>query len=271
MLVQKMEIETKMTQADQGARSSSWRGVWPLGVSVLLHAVVFGAYLVSWVPSPPPAALPQIELLPPAPVPPMPEEAAPSPVEAPPKPMPTFLKIASQPIPQQPLRPIVTTNDHAERAITKPPDRKPPQPPAPQAPVEETRGAAVDAATPPTSGAKNATNAVPGDPSPSTRPAGPPPDYLGLIRAQLDKVKRYPGNARAAGYEGTVMLAFVLDRSGHVSSWKISRASGIQTLDDEVETMIQRAAFPPFPTSLDQDDLHLVVPVEFSLKDWEHR
>ncbi len=250
------------------SRRASWRRSWPLPASILLHAALLGGYLLAW-PSSPPPPLPQIELLPPAPIPPMPEEAAPSPAEAPPKPLPAFPKLTPLPVPPRPLQPLVTASEKAERAIPKPPKKPPPDKPFADAPVtpvvEDNRDSAVDAAAAPASGAKNAANALIGEPSPSSRPAGPPPDYIGLIRAQLEKVKRYPADARAAGAEGTVLLTFVLERSGQVSNWKISRGSGVASLDDEAGVMIRQAVFPPFPAAIDQDRLQLIVPLEFSL------
>ncbi len=248
----------------------AWRRSWPLPASILLHAAVLGGYLLTWPASAPPPPPPQIELLPPAPIPPMPEEAAPSPAEAPPKPLPVFPKLAPLPLPQRPLQPLVTTSEKAERVIPKPP-KKPPPPDKPAADAlatprpEETRDTAIDAAAAPVSGAKSAANALLGEPSPSARPAGPPPDYIGLVRAQLEKVKRYPAAARAAGIEGTVLLAFTLERSGQVSNWRISHGSGSESLDDEAAAMIHQAVFPPFPAVVDQERLQLIVPLEFSL------
>lgn len=223
-----------------------WRDTWPLGLSVLLHLAILAACLVSWDVSspPPPPPLPEVDLLLPVPVPPMPEEAAPSPAEAPPKPVSRPAVRRSRP------PPIAITSPQGEQAISKPTE-EPPQaaPPVPAAGTEQTAGTTVD------------------DPSTNAVAAGPPPDYLGLIRSRLEKVKRYPPAARAAGAEGTVMLGFVLARSGRVVSWRIAGSSGVGELDEEAGEMIGRAGFPPFPPSLDQDELHLVIPVEFFLKD----
>ena len=215
-------------------------------------------------PTPPPP-LPQIDLLPPAPVSPMPVEAAPSPAEAVLKPLPAFPKLSPPPPVPQVLRPLVTSRDQAERMRPEPPKKEPPKlQPAQDAPVDAPSKTALEAAATPVSGAKTAANTILGEAA-DPRPAGPPPDYIGLIRARLEKVKRYPAVARAVGQEGTVLLSFMLDRSGQVVQWTIARGSGADALDREVGEMIQRATFPPFPASIDHDRLQLLVPVEFSL------
>ncbi|HXP95819.1 MAG TPA: TonB family protein [Telmatospirillum sp.] len=249
--------------------ATPWRQRWPFPLSLLLHMVVGAIFLFGITPSPPPPPLPQIDLLPPAPLPPLPEEAAPSPTKATLKPVPAFPKAVEPPPAPPPLRPIDTVHEKADAAPPKPPNKKPPAkadiPTVQPRPPDPKATPSVEAATP-VNGAKADADTVLSDHSPNTRPSGPPPDYIGLIRARLEKVKRYPAAARAAGQEGTVHLSFVLDKTGDVVSWKISRGSGCEPLDDEVGAMIQRASFPPFPASLDQDRLRLLVPVEFSLK-----
>jgi protein TonB len=256
---------TEMT-AMAPARRAPWRRYWPLAVSVLAHLGLLVGFLLTWTDSAPPPPLPQIELLPPAPVPPMPEEAAPSPAEAVLKPLPAFPKLAPPPPAPLPPKPLVTTSATTERLLPKPPKSPPPKPPAPDAPpvLDPPPSPASEAAATPVSGSKAASNTLQGDAA-APRAAGPPPDYLGLIRGRLEKAKRYPPAARAAGQEGTVRLAFTLDRGGQLINWKIVASSGVGLLDEETEALVQRASFPPFPASLDQDRLELTVPVEFSL------
>ncbi|WP_158240524.1 energy transducer TonB [Telmatospirillum siberiense] len=109
-------------------------------------------------------------------------------------------------------------------------------------------------------------------PPPSAPPAlasaagGPPADYIGQVRARIERNKRYPSAARKYGQEGTVLLAFDLDRSGQVTTWKIVRGSGYPALDGEVGEMIGRTTFPPFPESITGNRLRLQVPIEFSLQ-----
>lgn len=114
--------------------------------------------------------------------------------------------------------------------------------------------------------------AAAGAPAPSAltvqpQPAGPPPDYLALLVARLNRYKEYPRNARIRRVEGRVLLWFALDREGRVIAHRIARSSGYDILDHAVETMIQRAApLPPLPESITGPRLELVVPVDFSLR-----
>jgi periplasmic protein TonB len=83
----------------------------------------------------------------------------------------------------------------------------------------------------------------------------------------LQQYKRYPSEAQSRGEQGVVMLAFIVDRSGHVLSREIVRSSGYRELDNEVMSMIERAQpLPPFPASMPQAKLDLTVPIRFSLQ-----
>jgi periplasmic protein TonB len=83
----------------------------------------------------------------------------------------------------------------------------------------------------------------------------------------LQQYKRYPSEAQSRGEQGVVMLAFIVDRSGHVLSREIVRSSGYRELDNEVMSMIERAQpLPPFPASMPQAKLELTVPIRFSLQ-----
>jgi periplasmic protein TonB len=83
----------------------------------------------------------------------------------------------------------------------------------------------------------------------------------------LQQYKRYPSEAQSRGEQGVVMLAFTVDRSGHVLSREIVRSSGYRELDNEVMSMIDRAQpLPSFPASMSQAKLDLTVPIRFSLQ-----
>jgi len=81
----------------------------------------------------------------------------------------------------------------------------------------------------------------------------------------LQRYKRYPGQAQARGEEGIVMLAFSVDRNGHVLARRVIQSSGHSALDDEVMAMIERAQpLPSFPPSMTEAKLDLVVPIRFA-------
>jgi protein TonB len=67
--------------------------------------------------------------------------------------------------------------------------------------------------------------------------------------------------------EGTAFLYFEMDRNGKVQSFRVTRSSGHDILDREVEDMIQRATpLPPMPPEMTAARLELVVPVRFHLR-----
>ena len=89
--------------------------------------------------------------------------------------------------------------------------------------------------------------------------------WLGELRAQLQRAKRYPAAAAAEHQTGTVQLNFTVSRNGRVLSRHIVRSSGSSALDQEVLAMIERAQpLPPFPPSMPQAQTVLTVPITFS-------
>lgn len=96
---------------------------------------------------------------------------------------------------------------------------------------------------------------------------GAPADYLGQLRAWLERHKDYPRMAQRRRIEGRVMLGFVIDRQGAVLSWRIERSSGHDILDAAVVDLIVRAApLPAIPAGLALAQLDVVVPIDFGLR-----
>jgi protein TonB len=90
--------------------------------------------------------------------------------------------------------------------------------------------------------------------------------WRSLVQTKIKSAQRYPVRASARGEQGTVTVAFVLNRNGSVLSRNIVRSSGHAELDQEALAMIARAApFPPFPPSITGETLNLPVPIEFKL------
>ncbi len=123
--------------------------------------------------------------------------------------------------------------------------------------------------------AQNDAPAVPQTTTPRSQQA--PPDsrlandakvtWEGLVMAALNKVKRYPGPAKFARQQGVPWISFVIDANGRVVSSRLSRSSGIRSLDDEAASLPGRAQ--PFPKPpehmLKNGRVELSVPVEFFL------
>ena len=90
--------------------------------------------------------------------------------------------------------------------------------------------------------------------------------YFGRLLAQLNRHKQYPRAARMARKQGVVLLHFVMDAQGRVSSFEIAKTSGYKELDNEALALIQRAQpLPPLPADYPTRLLDAVVPIEFSL------
>jgi protein TonB len=93
------------------------------------------------------------------------------------------------------------------------------------------------------------------------------PSWQTLLFKQLQRFKSYPSGARARNEQGVVMLAFTVDRDGHVLSRQIVTGSGYPDLDAEVLTMLERAQpLPAFPASMTQAQQDFAVPIRFSLR-----
>jgi periplasmic protein TonB len=137
-----------------------------------------------------------------------------------------------------------------------------PEPPKPEPPREER----VATATP-------SVEVPPSLPAPPTAGAAVQPVPRTVIRwesalaSHIERFKRYPAAARAHDEQGTVTIAFTLDRAGHVMSSHVLRSSGSQALDDETLAMLQRAQpLPPPPAEIPSKDLSFVVPVRFNIR-----
>jgi periplasmic protein TonB len=93
------------------------------------------------------------------------------------------------------------------------------------------------------------------------------PSWQSLLLKHLQEFKSYPLAARRRGEQGVVLLAFIIDRNGHVTSRHIVKGSGYAELDAEVMALVERAQpMPAFPPSMTETDLSLTVPIRFSLR-----
>ena len=92
------------------------------------------------------------------------------------------------------------------------------------------------------------------------------PSWQSLLFKQLQRFKNYPSGARARNELGVVILAFTVNRDGHVLARQIVTGSGYPDLDAEVLTMVERAQpLPAFPASMTQAQQDFSVPIRFSL------
>jgi protein TonB len=115
-------------------------------------------------------------------------------------------------------------------------------------------------------------NTVESTPSP---PADLPPSvpsaaealWEGDVLAKLSSLKRYPAGARRGGQQDTVMVRFVVDRSGQPLSAEVIKSNGFALLDDEAKALIRRAApLPAPPAEVSGDAIELIAPIQFVLR-----
>lgn len=93
------------------------------------------------------------------------------------------------------------------------------------------------------------------------------PSWESLLLERLQEFKSYPLAARRRNEQGVVLLAFSIDRNGHVVSRRIVKGSGHRALDDEALALLARAQpMPAFPPSITEAQLNLTVPIRFSLR-----
>jgi protein TonB len=208
-----------------------------------------------------------------------PQSAVPAPVQA----IEVSFARFAPPLPIRPIEPIPEPKPeiaavevpNAEPIVTKHKERKPERKQRPKLEQTPLRPEIVEKPAkqlpPPDSVADLHINqaAAPADADLSAGRSnpGPRPDYLAILAAWLEKHKEYPRRARLRGQEGRVTLGFVINRSGRVLSYRIQNGSGYEILDRAVEDMIQRAQpLPPMPDDLHEQQIDVVVPVQFSLR-----
>jgi protein TonB len=90
--------------------------------------------------------------------------------------------------------------------------------------------------------------------------------WEGDVLTKLANLKRYPAAARRAGLHDTVLVRFVVDRTGQVLSAGVAGSRGFAQLDGEALALIHRASpLPPPPAEVSGDEIQLVAPIQFIL------
>jgi protein TonB len=93
------------------------------------------------------------------------------------------------------------------------------------------------------------------------------PKWMSKISAILERNKRYPQAARVQRAQGVVVLAFSIDRGGHVLKSAVKNSSGYPVLDEEALQLLQRAQpFPPAPAEVPGANISLNVPIRFDVR-----
>ncbi|GEM_PF-2810033 len=90
--------------------------------------------------------------------------------------------------------------------------------------------------------------------------------YEQIVLSSIESKKRYPRSAQKRGITGTAILSITIGDTGSLLKSELSKSSGYDVLDSEVILMAERAApFPNFPEGFKQEQISLLIPVEFQL------
>ncbi len=96
--------------------------------------------------------------------------------------------------------------------------------------------------------------------------AARPGDYPSQLLARLSQYKNYLPALRKKRQQGTVVLAFCIDRSGSVLASHVRESSDHPLLDQTaLDLLVKASPLPAMPDSTTHERLHFVLPVKFSL------
>jgi len=90
--------------------------------------------------------------------------------------------------------------------------------------------------------------------------------YFSRVMAQLSHYKTYPPELKKRKTQGVVTLKFGIRGNGEIFAASIKTSSGHGALDDAALQMLADASpLPPLPASIKKEEIHLVIPIEYSL------
>jgi TonB family protein len=82
------------------------------------------------------------------------------------------------------------------------------------------------------------------------------PSRIDLIRASIERAKKYPAFAKERGQKGVVVVEFSINAKGRPENIRVMKSSGFSLLDAEATNTIVRAA--PFPVVKGSIDVPIV-------------
>ena len=232
-------------------------------VSLVVHLLAIGGFLIRWNTSPPPDApgpaamvvelsvVPASPPIPPSKVPPGPQQVEASQQDTP-KPVD---RVKTDPPPEvaAALKPdfVLPPKQEVKRVDAKVPAKEAPQTTAPEslpAPPQNKLAAPVEGS-----------NAAP----PSDAQQG----WLSQVIGKMARNKRYPPQAERAGQEDVVYVRLVLDRKGRLVDAALRKAGKYEALDEETLALARRASpYPAPPADMPGDQVKITVPVSYFVR-----
>jgi protein TonB len=183
-------------------------------------------------------------------------------------------KTIANPTPPAPPQTAVADPPKPAAVVAPPPKPKPVKPPTEAKKPEPRRANHVKplkpddklearrTSAPPSSTARQAETAAAPSSSASLAPSVSAASWKGELLAHLNSYKRYPAGATGVG---TASVAFVIDRSGVVTSARLISSCGDAALDEEAVALLRRASpVPPPPPGIGHGaSIALTVPIRF--------
>jgi len=99
-----------------------------------------------------------------------------------------------------------------------------------------------------------------------TSESEPVQKYASVVQARILDNLTYPNSAKEAGFQGAVKLGLRISYSGELLDVSVKSSSGYKILDDNAVSVAQGiASYPPFPSSIDQKELSIEIPIVYQL------
>jgi protein TonB len=96
--------------------------------------------------------------------------------------------------------------------------------------------------------------------------AGDSKHYFSQLSVWLGQHKTYPPELKKRKAQGLVTVKFGIRRNGEIFATSVKSSSGHKALDDAALKMLADASpLPPLPASIKKEQIHLVIPIEYSL------
>ena len=91
-------------------------------------------------------------------------------------------------------------------------------------------------------------------------------DYILKVQNMIFKSLDYPLMAKEAGWQGTVKIRLHINYAGEVLEARVTESSGYLSFDNNVLDIAKALSpYPPFPTSIDIEDLWIDIPIVYKL------
>jgi len=99
-----------------------------------------------------------------------------------------------------------------------------------------------------------------------TSESEPVQKYASVVQTRILDNLTYPNSAKEAGFQGAVKLGLRISYSGELLDVSVKSSSGYKILDDNAVSVAQGiASYPPFPSSIDQKELSIEIPIVYQL------